>query len=276
MRWAIPLLLVPVTYFAGATAIYFLQQAESPDAGIAVLALLAIAVALVGPAVAAIVAIVGGVKVMRPWLRARRHARGKFTQAESQAIARKEFENEAWNHARSLVPALARREVPPAIRVWDIVPNPNETFFYDVTASYARFYGQDVSYTQTGGFFFGRPGFVLAGIAATAIDNASRRSAAQAQAQAQWREHQPVRLLVSNERLVCNVQGEWLSFYYSAMTAVYPEVQDWTLVCQFGRTSPMMLSGPYVPAAALITVLCTLGPEALTQHPSLHRLAETS
>jgi hypothetical protein len=57
------------------------------------------------------------------------------------------------------------------------------------------------------------------------------------------------------------------------MTAVYPEVDRWALVCQFDSTSPLLLHGPAAPAAALVTVLMTHGPEAIQQHPSLAPLA---
>jgi len=79
--------------------------------------------------------------------------------------------------------------------------------------------------------------------------------------------------VASNQRLLCQVGGRWLSFHYSAMTAVYPEVGDWTLITQYGGTSPLMLSGLHVPAAALFTVLGTHGPDAVAVHPSLQMLA---
>lgn len=58
------------------------------------------------------------------------------------------------------------------------------------------------------------------------------------------------------------------------MTAVYPEVDRWTLICEFGdATEPRLLSGLSAPLMCVMTVLLTYGPDAVTQHPSLRPLA---
>lgn len=268
LRWIIPLLVAPLIYLAALLAAGALSNLELADpsaalaASLGTLALLALAV--IGPIVAIVIAIVGAVRVARE-SKARRLAAAP---ADDQTQA-------AWAHARSLRSRLIARDVPDQIRVWDVVPNPGEMFFLDVPADYARFYGQDVTYTQSSGFFYGRPAFVLAGLGIAAASNAARRSAAQAQAVAQWRENQPCRLLVSNQRLVCNIGGQWLSFYYSAITAVYPEVESYTLIAQFESAAPLMLHGRAIPAAAVITTLMTHGADALVEHPSLSRLGES-
>jgi hypothetical protein len=56
------------------------------------------------------------------------------------------------------------------------------------------------------------------------------------------------------------------------MTAVYPEVDSWTLVTQFDSAEPLMLLGVDVPAAAVLTVRMTHGEDALVQHPGLMSL----
>ena len=203
--------------------------------------------------------------MFRAWARRRRHARGKFTPAET-------VQRQAWSHAEHLLGDLLRRQTPATIRVWDLIPNQGEVFFSDASATYARYYGRDVSYSRSSTFAFGHPAFVLAALGASAIGNASRRSRAESIAREQWREHQSVRLVVSNQRLICQVGGQWLSFYYSAITAMYPEVEQWTLICQFDSAPPIMLHGEYIPAASVITTLMTHGLEALEEHPSLQRL----
>ncbi|OUD87383.1 hypothetical protein BC477_05260 [Clavibacter michiganensis subsp. michiganensis] len=112
-------------------------------------------------------------------------------------------------------------------------------------------------------------------MAAAAIGNASRRSAAEAQAAERWRELQPVRLVISDRRLLCQVGGRWLAFWYAGMTAVYPEVREWALVCQFPDVEPLRLRGVDAPIAAVITVLGTQGLDALRDHPSLQPLGAT-
>ncbi|MEP6479229.1 MAG: hypothetical protein ABJB03_07550 [Rhodoglobus sp.] len=267
LRWAIPLLLVPVAFFGATWGISAL-----PDAGLgAALGRLALSLAaLVLPAVALVVAFVGAVKVYGNW----RRARGKYTKAEQGQVDRGIEATAAWNRASQLRRLLIGRGVPNQIHTWDVVAGEGEVFFQDARADYARFYGQNVSYSQGSAFFFGHPAFVMAGLGLSALGNAARRSVAEAQAQAQWREQQPCRLLVSNQRLLCQVGGRWLSFYYSAMTAVYPEVSDWVLIIQFETTEPLMLRGLDVPVAAVITTLMTHGPSSLAEHPSLKALGD--
>ncbi len=226
-------------------------------------------VAVGGPVVALVYSVTGACRVFRHW----RRAHGHYTKAEAFEASRQAMSAMTWRQAQDLKRKIEQRQIPEAIRIWDVVPNTNEVFFMDVTADYARHYGMDVTYSQTSAFYYGRPSFVLAGLGATAMSNAARRNAAANQAAAQWREHQPCRLVVSNQRLLCQVGGRWLSFYFSAVTATYPEVENWTLIMQFDSTSPMMLSGVHVPSAALFTVLATHGAEAVRAHPSLQRLS---
>jgi len=278
LPWLLPLVIGIGGFFVLALAGGAMVNAttRSTDAGsisIGLAGLVLMGLAYLLAAVAAVFLVVGVIRVLAAAHRRRRWAKGRFTRTEQQAQAIDAAYAQAWHRAGRLRLALERREVPPSVDVWDVIPQPGETFFFDTSAQYARYYGQDVTYATSGGFFFGHPLFVAAGVAMTAAGNAARRSAAEAAAQAQWREQQSVRLLVSNQRLVCNVNGQWLSFFYSAMTAVYPEVDRWSLVCQFDSTSPMLLSGPAIPEAALLTVLMTHGPEAVTRHPSLQPLA---
>ncbi|MFT2815897.1 hypothetical protein [Leifsonia sp. A12D58] len=178
-----------------------------------------------------------------------------------------------WNAAGALRASLLRREVPPTVQMWDVVPEPGEVFFFDVPVEYERYYGQDVAYNSGGGFFIGPPAFVVAGLAVNSMANAARRRNAEAAARSQWREWQQVRLLVTNHRLICLANGQWMSFHYSAMTAVYPEVREWALVCEFGVMSPpLRIRGTNAPIAAVMTVFGTRGLEAVAQHPSLQSL----
>ena len=259
-----------VVFVSWAAAIGATVNSEDPaDAGAALAALGLLGLGFLLPLIALVFFIVGLGRAVSEWRRDRRHASGRYNRAELADRAQQEYFSRSWEATAQLRATLAAHQVPPQIRVWDVIPRPNEVFFLDTTATYARFYGQNVSYSQSGGFFFGHPLFVAAGLAVTAAGNAARRSAAEAAAVAQWREHQGVRLIVSNQRLICQANGQWLSFDYGAMTAVYPEVEQWSLVCQFDSAEPLMLHGPGVPAAAVITVLMTYGPDAVAEHPSL-------
>lgn len=272
LGWAVPLVAAPVLYFAGMFGSSWLFQEVADQrlgAGWSFLAFALVLVGVVAPVVALVRSAVRGHRAFRHW----RRGRGHYTKAEATQGQREHASSQAWAHARALQVRLSRREVPQAINIWDVVANPGEVFFLDVPADYARHYGMDVTYSQTSAFYFGRPAFVLAGLGATALSNSARRNAAAQQGAAQWRERQPCRLVVSNQRLMCQVGGRWLSFHFSAVTAVYPEVSEWSLITQYDSTSPLLLSGVHVPAAALFTVLATHGVEAVSAHPSLRALS---
>lgn len=226
-------------------------------------------VTLVVVVVAVVLAIVGGVTTYRAW----RRRNGHLSPAESAQQLRAVQNRIGWDAAAQLRGVLLRRGVPPTVQVWGVVPDPGEVFFYDVPVGYERYYGQDVTYGRSGGLFFGHPAFVVAGVVASTIGNEARRLTAESRARTQWRDRQETRVLVTNHRLVCLVAGRWMSFYYSAMTAVYPEVREGLLVCEFdGGTAPLRLFGPNAPIAAVMTVLGTHGPDAVAQHPSLRPL----
>ncbi|WP_213816966.1 hypothetical protein [Glaciihabitans sp. dw_435] len=304
LPWIIPLLCVPLTFvlgFAWLTTIENTPGYES-NAGLLIASFLVLIASLVVPLVAAIIAIVQGVRTYR---RARpkesqfgaagmtagspgsiragssagssvvptgRQSGGAPGAAPGVAVPAWGPES-AWAAARDLRARLVARETPGAVTAWGIIPRPDETTFFDLAADYARYYGQDVTYTQRGGFFFGRPSFVLAGIAATAIGNAARRNAATKAAQTTWREWQPTRVVVTDQRLICQVEGQWLTFDYGAMNAVYPEAERWAVVCQFTNgVAPLMLSGLSAPMIGVMTVLLTQGPDAVREHPSLRVL----
>lgn len=272
LRWVIPVLCIPVVYVTALSIAGAIAQTpgfqESVELGFLNLGILLVAFAAIVTAI--VLAIVGGVKTFRAW----RRRNGHYSPAESAQQLREVHSRLGWSAAITLRNTLLQREVPPTVQVWEVIPERDEVFFFDVVMGYERYYGQDVTYGRSGGFFFGHPAFVVAGLVASGIGNAARRQSAQAQAQTQWREGQQARVLVTNRRLVCLVGGEWVSFYYSAMTAVYPEVRDWALVCEFnGITSPLRLSGPNAPIAAVMTVFATHGLDAVAQHPSLQALS---
>ena len=275
LRWLIPLLCVPIVFLGCGWAAYSIESAPnfSTSRWHAVAAFAVLAGMFVGVTVAAILAIVGGVKTFRRWRRSKGHYSGTERKAMSRTAKADDERAAAWGTARQLRQRLIAREVPPEIRVWDVVPQGGEVMFFDLSADYARYFGTRATYAHSGGFFFGPPAFVLAGAAASGIGNATRRSAAVAAAQPAWREWQPSRVIVTNQRLICQAGGRWLSFYYAAMTAVYPEVEKWTLVCEFaGNVNPLLLSGLNAPTISVLTVLLTHGPEAVETHPSFARM----
>ena len=271
LRWLIPLILIPLTYLAGCLVLNTLDDVptQGPNVGLALTELSVAGLTVLLPLIGTVFAVVGGVSAIRSW----RRSRGHFSRVERAANAAADQADIAWQQARHLRATLIERKIPEAITVWDVVPRPGESMFFDLRASYARHYGQDVTYTQRSGFFFGHPAFVLTGIAATQIGNSARRNAAEVAAQATWREWQECRVVVTNQRIICQAGGRWLTFDYDAMVAVYPEVEKWTLICNFGdRSEPLLLSGLSAPTIAVMTLLVTHGVEAVRSHPSLQQL----
>ena len=167
---------------------------------------------------------------------------------------------------------MRSERLPPAIKVWGVIPRPDEQFFFDVDEQYERFYGTAAEYTQRSGSYLGRPSFVMAGLAIDAISNAASRSAAMRAAAAQWREQQRSRILVSNQRIVVQANGQWLSFDYASMSACYPDPEHWCVAFEFFSAQPMRLVGRSAPIIAVWTVLATHGRHAIEQHPALTSL----
>lgn len=260
--WVVPILLGGVAVLALMTPLW---SAPTDPMALGVAQLLAALVPLVVITVV-IFLIVGGTKAGRRAYRSARHRAGKFTQTEL-------TEQGWWNHAVELRAALLRHHTPAQIDTWDVIPQHGEIFFYDIPVNYARYYGMDVSYSRSGGFFFGSPLFVVAGLAATAVSNSVAKRNAMAAAREQWRERQSARMLVTNQRLAIQVGGRWLNFPYHAMTAVYPAPASWSLVCQFPDTQPLMISGLGTPAATMIVLLMTHGETALERHPDIQSMA---
>jgi len=270
-RWTVPVvaaLLLVVVGVGGSAALWSVPAVRQALPG-ALFALLLPPVAIA----AAVVLVVRGVQEARRAHGERRRAQGRFTAVELARRASEDEGHRAWDAARVLRAGLVRREVPHALQVWDVVPEPGEVFFYDLTVDHERWYGQDVAYPQGGGLVLGPPAFVLAGLALGSVVRSNARRAAEARAAVQWRDQERVRVLVSNTRLVCLVRGEWVTFSYSDMSAVHPEVSAWTLVCQFrGPTPPLRLRGNGVPLIAVLAVFATHGFDAVAAHPRLAAL----
>jgi MFS family permease len=271
--WIISLACVPVGYFGfGLLGGWFVQlgQQEERLSWWTLLALLLLVSAFVAPVVAAIITLRRGHRVYRAW----RRSRGHLTPRERVAQQHEEGYRRAWDHARWFRASLVRRELPPEIAIWAVVPRDGERFFLDGPLTYSRYYGTDVAYTTSRTVAFGRPAYVAGALIGSAIGNSVARSRAQADAATQWREHQAVQVIASNQRIVCNVAGRgWLSFDYAAVSAIYPDPERFHIVLEFeGAASPMSLTGPMAPALATLAVLMTHGPDALHAHPALRAL----
>ncbi|WP_120519538.1 hypothetical protein [Arthrobacter celericrescens] len=269
--WVLPILFGIAGYVVPLLCLFLLERwiedwNGSIGGGLTTLVLLLMA--LVAPVVFAILAIRNGYRCFRAW----RRTKGKYTKKEARTLELATQASNAWEDARRLRSSLVAHQVPPVLTVWGIVPNQGEAFFLDAPAEYARYYGQDVTYWQRGSVYFGRPSFVAAGLVADAVGNATARRKAEALAREQWREWQVSRILVSNQRIVCNAGGRNLSFYFNSTTGLYADLVGKALVLEFESAEPLMLHGIYVPQIAVLAILNTHGEQALIDHPGLAAL----
>lgn len=185
------------------------------------------------------------------------------TQADYQA---------GYGRAAQMCRVLCAGGQPATLQSHTVMTAPGERILWQMQAEYRRFYGQDVTYGQGGFFAFGPPLFTIGMLAGSAVVNRSARKNAEALAAAQWREFQYSPVLVTDRRLVIHANGQWFSFYYGAITAVYPEADQFTLVLDFEGTEPLRLEGPDVPTASVLVLHHTQGPHAVAAHPSLANL----
>ncbi len=275
LRWLLPLLGAPVLFVVMLAVVEPISTGapEDPSLPYALGVLTLIAVTFLAPLALLVTAVVQAARVRRE---ARRRA-GRFTRrelAEQERRAQAEASAAAtWHQAVGAARAIVHGGRPPALTVWDVVPWHDESFHADVPIGYARYYGTAVQVPQTVAAYAGRPAFVAAGLATTALLDAGARAAALRQAVAQWREHQSVRLVVSDRRLVVQRHGEWLSFDHGGLTAVYPDPDRRGIVCQYRDCAPVMLWGEHAPLVAVVVVAAAYGPQALLQHPAMASIA---
>lgn len=208
----------------------------------------------------------------RAW-RTYRFSHGHPNKAESQALAAVRERQETVSHAQAVARDLAGPQALTLERPWEINIPQDERVLFDGTSAYSRYYGTDAVYTQTSGFFYGKPAFVVAGLGLTAAANRSRRNAALRASMDQWRELQIARYVVTDRRvLVHRLDGQWLTFPFSATTALYPHLEAETLFLEFPDTSPVRIQGPASAVASVVAVWYAHGVDGLLRHPALDPL----
>ncbi|MDH6279112.1 hypothetical protein [Prescottella agglutinans] len=169
-----------------------------------------------------------------------------------QKAARAEQSNQWWTYAVECARQIRAGSPPPALTVHGLVMGHGERPIVEGTAEYSRYWAGDGTYYRTSSFAIGSPALVLGSIAGTMIANSNAKRAAERNATLMWREHQPIRFLVTNHRVLCHTATKgWLSFYFNAVTEFHPDLHGWSLVLAFQDTAPLALSGPAAPALAL-------------------------
>ncbi|RCK68765.1 hypothetical protein DT076_14380 [Desertihabitans brevis] len=267
LRWIVPAVIGVVLFVVPLAVAVRLNSGPEMSSDESLLFLGMGIVWFVGPLVCLIVTIVQAVTVQAETRRRR------AWQQEQQTLGQTPEGIAHWRRvAADLRAQLLAGQAPPSVAVWPVTLRPGENACYDVILRYARFYGTDVSYQHGSTFAFGRPGFVAAAVAATAIGNHRRRAAAQRMAAAQWRETQLTRVVVTDQRVVCDLGGRWLTFDYTAMSAVWPDVSGDAFVAAFHATEPLLLDGPASDVVSVLALAALHGPQGLREHPGLREL----
>ncbi len=142
-----------------------------------------------------------------------------------------------------------------------IPPQPGETTYADLPLEYSRFYGTNESYRQRSLRVSGPPVFIVTALAANVVTNAAARQRAQMRAAPQWREHQVVRTVLSNTRLLVSTSSGWMSFWHRGLVEFLPEPDAFALTLAFSDCEPVMLRGPGVPWLS-VAMACQVYPVA--------------
>ena len=200
-------------------------------------------------------------------LQAHRRAVGKWTKQDRE---RQDWVT-ALVHARDARRRVLTDEALPVVRVPEVQLRPGETCFADGLMSYARFYGVAVNHTAQKVVFSGPAVFVASGLIGNAISDGRNRSKAYAAAQQQWREHQEVRVIVTDQRLLIRTAQTWLTFDHAAAIQVRPNVKNWNLVIEYESCEPLFLGGKMAPLTSVL-VLSRFGAEAVAEAPGLEGL----
>lgn len=268
LKWLVYLLLIPVAYLAAGFGLETLRNADFEPVSAGLIALMIFSLW----AVSTVIFVVRFIRAAHAAFRRYRRSKGHFNKAERSQLETQRVYDAGLESARALAASLSRGRPPAPIEVWGIVLEPGEELHLQISCDYARFYGLSGQYVHTSGFFWGQPAFVLAGLGVTALANRSRRQAAEAASRQQWREMQRTSAFFTNRRILIQVGGRWLSFYYSGVTACYPEPENSSVVLDFPDTQPLLIGGPEAPLAAAYLVWALYGERGLASHPALQGL----
>ncbi|WP_158848687.1 hypothetical protein [Saccharothrix deserti] len=180
----------------------------------------------------------------------------------------------SWNAAVHLYRHLVEGGIPDEIST-SLLLAQGEAAYSDLTLGYARFYGMDVTYRQTSGFFLGSPLFVAAGLAVNAMGNSLAKRRAEEQAAPQWREHCPARVVVTTYCTMCFAHGRWLRFPHPAVVDFNADMLNSVCYLIFNDAEPLQLAGPQVPWLVVLLSSFLYGPDRLPGLPFLQSIART-
>lgn len=276
-QWLVPLLTgLGCAIAVVAVVIYVnshpaLRGGERTAAGFAVLACIPL---LIAATVLLLVVLPSHVRSVRGQYR---RAAGRLTKGEASARDRRDRETSAhttaWRRAGRLRAGLIDGTAPVVLPDGELALQAGEAC-YDVSyANYSRWYGTDDSYASHGFFAIGKSPFLLGAVVGSAIANRSNARRVALAAQAQWREHQFVNVVVTDRRFaIKRADGQWLSFWFNGISAFNFDLSQWLVDTQWQDTVPVRLVGPATATTVVAIVYALTGSDGLRANASLATL----
>ncbi|MGW8329419.1 hypothetical protein ACWGLE_16095 [Streptomyces sp. NPDC055897] len=130
-----------------------------------------------------------------------------------------------------------------------LVLDAEETAYADVMCATARFYATDIPYQQGAGYYEDHPTFGRQWVPNHKLD-ARRRQQAEAEAQAQWRDRTPARVVLTSSGLRINPAGmptTWLPFDHALLTGITVTPARHELVLSYSVCAPLLIAGLAAP-----------------------------
>jgi hypothetical protein len=206
--------------------------------------------------------------------RARRAAETERAEAMASARAREHLER-----ARGLAEQLLAGDLRSVTPLWDVVLGAGEQVLLDDRVRYSRYYGlggqaayAHVSVRHQGDV---RPTTALVDHAVAQAGNRGRAQAAAFHAATRWREQQQCRVVVTDRRLLCQVQAKgWVTFEHARVSAIQPVPATGSVVLEYRDAAPLCLSGPIVTEIMVGLVWALYGEAGLREHPALTEVSQ--
>lgn len=157
-----------------------------------------------------------------------------------------------WDGTYWMYGALRREEPRPTASSTCPLLERDEDCYVDIELYYKRCYGLGVTAEN----------WQSTGLSQEAVQRAML----------QWRDDCVARVVLTDRRLLCLVDGEWLTFPFAAITEFKVELsQEWVMLW-FQTAFPLYLAGPFAPVCALVAAYDQYGPDVL-DHPDFAPLA---
>jgi hypothetical protein len=136
--------------------------------------------------------------------------------------------------------------------------------------TYQRYCDADVVYYTNPAVVGGSPQFLIGYALGATVQRARLRRKARQLAQPQWRSLPLACTVVTNRRLWCHVDGQWVQFDYDTITGYALRGQALTL--SFTRAVPLKITGTWAPWIAVTIAHLRYGTRVAARIPELNNI----